>query len=366
MYENLGEFILFLNDDVEIGENFFEEILKPFADKSVAIVGCEASRKIWGVNGAVLCIRREIFEMIGGFDETYFFMWEDRDLCENVTRRGYNIAISKAKAVHKGGLSTKKSKFYNENYKAGERYFTEKWGNDRRIIGAMTLGNEEGKYLEMVVEDLFERDLIDELIMVLDNPTDRTPEIAKELASRYPITIYQHNFKLFGTAQNQLRKRLIHYGISKNPYGFLTPDADEVFDEDFDRKAIFDLLGKGIGWDFRIAHFWGDFNHVRVDGMWKNQKNIRLFRYLEDWGQDFSPKPIHCGSGPSYAYKNRNLAPYLFKHYGYIRKVDIQKKVDRYAEFDPYGQYENIDWYIKMKEDGNIVKYDKSLYVDTN
>lgn len=365
MYENLGEFVLFLNDDVEIGDNFYEDIIKPFSDQKVAIVGNHHSSKIWGVNGAIMCIRRDIFEKIGGFDEDYFFMWEDRDICENVRRRGYKIAISDANATHEGGRSTKINKFYNANFSAGKKTYEKKWLDKDRIIGAMIIGDEAGKYLEIVIPDLFRRRLIDELVIVMDCPTDKTPEIIGRLKEDYQITAYHHNFKLFGTAENLLRKRLVEYAISKNPYGILAPDADEVFDESFSRKKAEKLLSEGIAWDFKIAHFWGDFEHVRVDGKWRSQKNIRLFKYLSDKQQDLTNFPIHSGSAPRYAYHNRKLSPFILKHYGYIKRADVDKKIERYKKFDPIGLYESIDLYNQMKDDGSITKFNKAIYANS-
>lgn len=350
---------MFLNDDVILGDTFFQDIVKPFADKTVALVGCQASQKPWGVNGAVMCIRREVFEMIGGFDERYFFMWEDRDLCENIRRRGYKIAISNAQAEHKGNASAKETPFYRKHYAEGQRYFEQKWHDDSRIIGMMTVGNEEGRYLEMAVDDLFARDLIDELVIVGDAPTDKTPEICKDLSKRHPVTYYHHDFKLFGTAQNKLRMRLTHYAISKHPFGLLAPDADEIFDEELTREKELELLANGIGWDFMVCHYWGDTKHIRIDGMWGHQKNVRLFRYLPQMSQKFSDKPIHCGSSPWYAYKWRKMSDMLFYHFGYIRQQDVQMKVDRYAKHDPHGTWEAVNWYDDMKKDGNIIKFNK-------
>lgn len=329
-------------------------------------MGNECSKKTWGVNGAIMCIRRDIFERIGGFDEEYFFMWEDRDICENVQRRGYKIAISKAKCFHEGGRSITINDWYSEHFTAGQKTFIKKWREGKRLIGAMTLGNEAGKYLDMVIPDLFRRKLIDELVIVLDGPTDSTPEIIERLKRDYPITCYHHPFKLFGTAENLLRKRLIDYAISKNPYGLLVPDGDEIFDERLTRSEAMRLLEEGLAWDFRIAHFWGDFEHVRIDGKWKGQKNIRLFRYLPDRPQDLCDFPIHSGSAPDYAYKNRKLSRFVLKHYGYIRQKDVASKIERYKQYDPIGVYESKDFYNQMEKSGEIVKYNKQIYAYNN
>lgn len=45
------------------------------------------------VAGAAMLIKREVIELIGGFDERYFLYFEDLDFCLKVSRAGYMIII---------------------------------------------------------------------------------------------------------------------------------------------------------------------------------------------------------------------------------------------------------------------------------
>ncbi|MCX7909244.1 MAG: glycosyltransferase family 2 protein [Ignavibacteria bacterium] len=49
------------------------------------------SREYQCVTGALLAIRREVFEQIGGFDENYVFGHEDLDLCISARKLGYKV-----------------------------------------------------------------------------------------------------------------------------------------------------------------------------------------------------------------------------------------------------------------------------------
>lgn len=364
MYKNLAEFILFLNDDVELGKNFFRDILKPFDDDNVALVGCKASKMPWGVNGSIMCIRREIFEKIGGFDERYLFMREDGDICENIKRRGYKIAISKAKAKHKGGFSFKtESKIFKDNWDVNFKKYKEKWENDKRIIGAMVVKNEADFILKEVIEDLFKRKLIDEMVIIDDNSSDGTVDLCQKLAKKYPIKIYHFNFSIWENKQCLLRERLINYAISLNPWAIVPIDADEKFDEEMTREDIEKMLGKKDVWLFRIVNFWKSRKMVRIDGKWAYEENIRLFRYQKSESQSFYPKPIHCGSAPKYAYqklhRELNLSPFFLYHFGYLNKKDIDDKIERYKRADPYGLYKNSEYYKSLKNEGEIIKFNK-------
>ncbi len=58
------------------------------------------------VSGAFFVVRRELFEQIGGFDESYFMFGEEMDLCWRVGRTGARVAVCPAAVVtHIEGVS---------------------------------------------------------------------------------------------------------------------------------------------------------------------------------------------------------------------------------------------------------------------
>jgi len=59
--------------------------------------------------GAALMVRRSIFEEVGGFDEDYFLLREETDLCWRIWLRGYKVVFTpKAKVLHAiGGIFRK-------------------------------------------------------------------------------------------------------------------------------------------------------------------------------------------------------------------------------------------------------------------
>lgn len=57
--------------------------------------------------GAALVIRRQAFEAVGGFDETYFLYHEEVDLCHRLREAGWEIHYTPVATVHHvGGAST--------------------------------------------------------------------------------------------------------------------------------------------------------------------------------------------------------------------------------------------------------------------
>ena len=75
-----------------------------------AFVGAWAhdhTRRVPWVLGAALAIRREAYERIGGFDESYVMYYEEVDLCYRLRRAGWETHFTPATEItHVGGAST--------------------------------------------------------------------------------------------------------------------------------------------------------------------------------------------------------------------------------------------------------------------
>jgi len=77
------------------------------------------------VSGGALLIRRDIFELLGGFDPEYFMYWEDVDLCKRARAAGYKVvSLPEYQAVHKRGASWQDSRDKTGYYdRSADRYF---------------------------------------------------------------------------------------------------------------------------------------------------------------------------------------------------------------------------------------------------
>ena len=77
------------------------------------------------VSGGALFMRKEVFEMIGGYDERFFLYFEDVDLCRRVRERGYTVRhASSLPLSHYGGKSHPSSEMQKKNFFASQdRYF---------------------------------------------------------------------------------------------------------------------------------------------------------------------------------------------------------------------------------------------------
>jgi GT2 family glycosyltransferase len=160
-------YLCFLNPDAEIVSGDFLGILKFFQDNPrVGIVGpkiIESSGKIqpWSagneitlssivskniglfqhpdflqkespsavawVSGACLLIKRELFEQLGGFDETFFMYFEDVDLCKRSREIGFSVLFCPSVTIrHQGGASFDNTAFQKNLYFASQDAYLKK------------------------------------------------------------------------------------------------------------------------------------------------------------------------------------------------------------------------------------------------
>jgi N-acetylglucosaminyl-diphospho-decaprenol L-rhamnosyltransferase len=70
----------------------------------------ETFRETGWLSGALLLIRREAFEQIGGFDDAFFMYFEDVDLGRRLADSGWSsLYVTSATAVHTGAHSTRRA-----------------------------------------------------------------------------------------------------------------------------------------------------------------------------------------------------------------------------------------------------------------
>jgi GT2 family glycosyltransferase len=68
----------------------------------------ESGEDVDWVSGACMMVRRDMLNVVGGFDERYFLYWEDADLCRRLRARGWSIRyVTNAEVVHQVGRSSR-------------------------------------------------------------------------------------------------------------------------------------------------------------------------------------------------------------------------------------------------------------------
>ena len=143
-----GEYIIFLNNDVRVEENWLKELIKVMERKPdigaaqpkillddgihIDAAGCfidymgrvyqrgvfekdkgqyNSIDEVFYAKGAAIIVRRKALEEVGIFDPDYFLYYEETDLCWRIWLKGYKVAyIPNSIIYHKGGATVGKKR----------------------------------------------------------------------------------------------------------------------------------------------------------------------------------------------------------------------------------------------------------------
>ena len=75
-----------------------------------------------------MCVRREVFDDVGGFDEGFFLYFEDYDLSLKMAQRGLVMEHREMRVVHHGGDASKKGWRHVHWFISGATLFFNRWG----------------------------------------------------------------------------------------------------------------------------------------------------------------------------------------------------------------------------------------------
>jgi GT2 family glycosyltransferase len=87
--------------------------------------------------GCCVMFRSDLLKRLGGFDEQFFYHFEESDLCARVWKSGFSVLYyPHAEVVHLGGQSVGRFpiRFALETYRSGYRFFYKYYGRDG-VIG---------------------------------------------------------------------------------------------------------------------------------------------------------------------------------------------------------------------------------------
>ena len=110
-------------------------------------------------------VRADLLRKLGGFDEQFYFYWEDVDLCHRIWDSGFPILYTPDVLItHIGGQSTKNAPeaFLIERYRNRYRYFYKYFGKRgsrrcRRVVLASLITRYVGYKLVDIVMPLRQR-----------------------------------------------------------------------------------------------------------------------------------------------------------------------------------------------------------------
>jgi GT2 family glycosyltransferase len=89
-------------------KNAFKEFWLGQKSYSKYSLNTKLPNKVWAISGGAVLISREIFDKVGGWNEKYFFYYEDLDLCRSVRDLNKDVYYFPSfQVIHRHGVSGK-------------------------------------------------------------------------------------------------------------------------------------------------------------------------------------------------------------------------------------------------------------------
>ena len=104
-------------------DNRFHNFLSKFYEEKYSTV-----KEVGWATGACMMMRRDVFERVGGFDESFFMYFEDKDICKRVKELGYKVIYyPETTIIHLlGGSSHGIKNSVNTYYRKSQLYYYQK------------------------------------------------------------------------------------------------------------------------------------------------------------------------------------------------------------------------------------------------
>jgi glycosyltransferase involved in cell wall biosynthesis len=228
------------------------------------------------------------------------------------------------------------------------------------LIGYMLVRNEQGRYLEKVLEQM--RSVCDKLIVLDDCSTDETPDICRA----YGAEVFYSDRSYWGT--NELRQRKFLWELAtheaKDGDWILCLDADETVTNihmlpELIKLADNDPRIDGIA--FNLYDMW-DGQNYRSDSLWNAHERywVMCVKYSPKREYRWRQTSLHCGRFPLNACTCHYSEPSIaIQHWGWSRPEDRKAKYLRYMEADPEGKNGSLLQYASiLDKEPHLVKFE--------
>lgn len=377
-----GEYIIFLNNDTEVYENWLDRMEAHFHNthfKNVAAVGPVSSasngRQCVGIQnsnawhaqhrgkymdtgilyGWCMMIRKECLDVVGGFDERFENSHEDNDLSLRLILQGYKLLIAYDTYIYHLGQGTLRKQmkgsvktYMQKGYENRERYH-DKWMSPEKKKLVAVYRTNGGEHLE---ESLTQTSKFADSILIHLCRSGWNAEQIKELYLKFPkiksISVYEGIFQEDYERNFLLQKALKLYAYGKADW-CISIDDDEIYENRFIdqvQKMMNPRNPEIMGYWCNWRTIWETRNgkeYWRTDSTFGRFTNYRFFKLVG--GQEITskhPEGHHCGSAPQISPENLRWSNIRVKHLGYDTPEQRQKKFEFYQANDHFKSKADI------------------------
>lgn len=319
------------------------------------------------VVGLLMLISRQFIDDVGVFDERFFpGCSEELDLEYRGAIKGYRYVVDRSTFVHHFGSKTlaavKESQDQRANFRLQRKRLRDKWADPvespheilaaeryhRRGMDPEKYRKPNGRLHKWIVSACRvkngapwmdktlarESEFADEIVILVDQATtDNTEEICR----KYPKVVLLEREEPHPYDEAASRQRVLDMAASRHPDWIRCFDHDEIIEEAAiaRRDELTDPPDPGVNlWIQPIVQLWNDNNTQRVDGLWGNFYQGRMFRNLPNQSIENAAAKVHSGSTPFFPPDSHGFSYLKIAHYGNVDSTYRKQKYDWYTKTD--------------------------------
>jgi glycosyltransferase involved in cell wall biosynthesis len=219
-----------------------------------------------------------------------------------------------------------------------------------KIIALLAFCNEEN-YLPGFFAHL--REYVSEFIVLDDNSTDRSAEIARAQSNTTLIgATCESRPKHFFEVDN--RRKLLEAALAHSADWILGCDADERYEKRF-LEYLPILTGKAKGaYALRVRDLWDSRDHYRIDGLWGRKAKFVLFPVLPF--TDYYPShSLHTKwPPPNIPCRDDNILDFNLYHLISLQRADRVARLRKFKAIDPERQYQRWLGYDYLADESGL------------
>lgn len=305
--------------------------------------------------GFCMYIKMSVVKEIGLLDERFGLgMWEDNDYCLRIRNAGYRMYICQRSLIYHYGSQTIKEFNPAGLFFENRKKFLDKWKTYKyqKIVALCRVKNGGEIFHKCLVQVA---SMVDEVLVLDDNSTDNTAEIAKKFAN---VVYYKTQWNTLDEARD--RQWMLEKARELKADWCWVFDHDEMPSDRLKRdlRSIVDNASPEKDLIcFKRDDYWDTDKQIRIDGVWGTFWQGRLFRLRKqnvvlsnDTKDDAN---FHCSAHGPVPQQAIEFMPYTIWHYGNMLAQDRFRKYLWYTKTDKVKNLQLVmgaykDYYTRL------------------
>lgn len=195
---------------------------------------------------------------------------------------------------------------------------------------------------------------VDCIVMLDDGSTDNTKAILRSSPKLRCLIERPEKTEIDTWSETSNREELLNKAKELGADWALALDPDERLEDRFlkDLRSIVESSNDDTVYGLRLRALWDSYDQFRIDGIWGNRTQFRLFPLNRDIAYRIDRKELHHHWYPDSLLGHETLLDYDLYHLKSILPEARAKRAALYNSLDPHKKYQSVGYDYLADEQG--------------